>query len=1314
MKLFRKNTGKHIRSSAWGTGLLFLGIFGATAATTYFVLPQHVVVEKDKMTNNGANEPAPLTGRDKLIANMADGAAKGMEITIDGFEFQFADKDGNLDANVIKTPNPKDGEGQYIVDQSGHYASGERAFVDFAMESLSLHGIKLAANLPVEYNGKHRQLAVGLFDEHAYLNLLNLDSESEEDAWDLKYKVSLKKTDIISAAAIDPITGGVPYYEYGDLDWLLDDVLTILTDGGIQGLDFGVLISSIKDKMSAPAENENEEENDSSLLDSLSEMEEIRDHYFVWNLPLGEKTLPLGFRASGDDYHFAGVDFPAITGESQDFFALKENEAGDPTMAIKASASINLLHSNQETFNFAAQMPGDLSEYRDLRNSKALFETVANLAAKPEASFGLNLDIVNDKEQVEGSRTVLAKNAVNDGLRIEVDGDFKSDITANLAENEKFNFDFSGVSADVNISQIAPNDNFTAWNVVNGTTHNVKAKYLKGQMSEKGGEPYQDYDAYLNLNGILEAKTTKLYLDELMGSLFAEEEAAPSDPEQAEENNTLDQIAEFLPSLGNAVKAITDSDFVKGLGKGIYDSALNFIESIEGGDSNLTVRLTFAPIGLEGKAVLEIAANELVNLKLIGIKFLSFTVNGELSLNLADIASIAMPENYASLKPLSHVYGLKEQIESIVDSKSFEATVEGHISASEENVVDADGLETTGLDLEAKAAFDLNEEKEGTLAVKMMQRKPNYYQQHNIALDVYDDFGKAAIHYDSKNEPGTPHSTNPKNENGISARLGFESLLDFIKPSLNGITGVDSRFSRLISSLSKESSTNLLGDITSGNYFSLLSLQASKYVKPIEIGTDSLIIELHGNEFGLPLESTIKITAKFNEAMTSTTEKGLSALIVDVDYEDDNGVAHAMDFSVTGIKKLDESSSTSSLDKAETEADERESFTDISSVGELGAYAIGTVSGVRYIEEQDPENPEEIIKTPVTGLSYYGIRGDVGLELAGYDINVYGFDAYASVEGAETKALVSLHDIPVIRGVNGPDSSTYFRPNELEGVRDTDIYYYANGINAKGEYLITRDSSYGKVRNVYDAMRFSGEAMNENPLGYLVQYGLGVLDEFFEDSGESASSSSSSSKAIHFEDAYLHYAYNESADHPVWSISMNLGELLGISPLGEVNLEIAGQKVSQTAQDETVSHYKTLTNVDAGLEIALVGHDQEGEVTNNMHVAHASVSLALTNVNNGAVENVWLAAPQYAANFVGEVDDSGILDNESKGYLYEAARSDNATVTQTNVEADHYFVDWKVETLKVQENEEIVERQITRQMMYYPLSYGGAVGCLYL
>lgn len=1322
MKLFKKhNDGKKLRSSSWLTGLAFIGIFGATAATTYFVLPQHVIIEKGGDSNLVPSDNV-LTGRDRLIANMADSATKGMEITIDGLEFQFADSEGNIEGNVIKTPNAKDANGEYITDAQGGYANGERAFVQFAMNGLSIHDISMVANLPVEYNGKKRQVALGLFDEHAYVNLVNLDSTSDADKWDLKYKVSLEKTDIISGVetAIDPVTGGVPYYEYGDLDWLLDDMLSIISDGGIKGVDFGTLIDTIKDSIASPSSSEESEAGGIDLdgiTDSLASMEEVRDHYFVWNLPLGETTLPLGFRAKGDNYDFAGVDFPAVLSETQDYFNFKEDEQGNPTMRIKASASITplVVPAEQESVDFASFMPGDLSSYRDLRNSAALFESVATLFARPEASFDLSLDLMNHQDGVEGSRTVLAKDEVNDGMRIAVNGDFKSDMTANFSKKEElhqdFKFDFEGVSADVNLSQIQPNGG-AEWEVVPNTTHRIQARYVKGSETEKGGEPFQDYDAYVNLNGLVEAKTSRLYLDELMGSLFAKEESVTADQtEQAEEANTVDQIAKFLPSLGNAIKSITDSDFVKGLGKGVYDSALDFVKTIEGGDSSLTVELTFAPIGLEGGATLSISNNQLIGIDFNDIKFMSFTLRGHLNLDLADIANIAMPENFAELKPLSHVYGLKDQIGAIVDAKSFEADIEGHVTSTQDGVLDADGQATTGLDINAKAAFDLSSEQgKGTVNAKLLQRSEGYYQQHNIAMDLYDELDSVALHYDSINDANVPHSTNPKNQNGIGAKLGLSTLLDLVKPSLNGITGIDDRFGRLINSLAKEESTSVLSDITSGNYFSLLSLQGTKYVNPIELGNESIEITLKGNELGLPEGSSFLIRAEFDESLTSTEEKGLSSLVIDIDYVDDKDVAHAIDFTVSGIKAKDENTELSSIEN-------KESLNDISSIGELASYAVGTVSGVRFIEEEDPEDPTKTIETPVTGISYYGIDGDVSLNIAGYDIDVYGFDAYASVEGAETKAYARLHNLPVIRGVNGPDSSAYFRANEAEGVRDTDIYYYANGIDPHGEYLITRDSSYGKVRNVYDAMRFTGEQMNANPLGYLVQYGIGVLDDFFEESDEpaaEATSSSGSSKAIHFDDACLHYAYNGNSNAPVWDITMNLGELLGISPLGEVGVEISGEKVTQDDGHGNSASFKTLTSLEAGLKIGLVGHDSEGAVTNTMNVASAKVSLALNNIDGGVMKNVWLDAPEYAANFVGDVDDSGVIDESAKGVLYEAVRSSNASVNQTEAEAANYFIDWKTETLNVKVDEEIQQQQFVRQMMYYSLAYEGPVGCLYL
>ena len=283
------------------------------------------------------------------------------------------------------------------------------------------------------------------------------------------------------------------------------------------------------------------------------------------------------------------------------------------------------------------------------------------------------------------------------------------------------------------------------------------------------------------------------------------------------------------------------------------------------------------------------------------------------------------------------------------------------------------------------------------------------------------------------------------------------------------------------------------------------------------------------------------------------------------------------------------------------------------------------------------------------------------------------FDAYASVEGAETKIYANLGNLPVIRGVNGPDSDIYFRPNEAEGVRSSSIYYYANGIDPKGEALLTRDSSYGRVRNVRDAVRLDGEQFTGDLLGWLGRYSLGIVDGLLDGEAKKAPAAPGrhyragilGNEALRIETVLNGFTKSTNAGVDTYTISVNLGALLGIPVLGEANISLIGQTVHN---DD--GSFKTLTGVNVHAEG--VAHAN----ASSMKLASVDVDLRLNNIRNGVMENVWEYPhnADYAKYFVKNVADDGVLTDASTGLLYNLvdAQFQNPDEGETDIYGHNY------------------------------------------
>ncbi len=1281
------------------TSVSMFGLFAVSACSAFFLTKQNVTVIDQRTGNNGGN--ASLSGAERFVANLADSATSGLSIKVNEFKFDqfYVDSDGN---EITSKGHNTITNG---VTDSGESAPIE---IDLRMEELSLHGINLAVTAPISYSnaghdakyrGVHASLlpytvSEGNTEQTLFLNLFDNgnDTFAEDEhgdpvvektdggTWDFKYKVSVEPKDsneLIEGITktTDEATRGTEYYEYGELDWLLSDILDILSEGAIN-VSFEGWLDNLLGKGSAeetPVESTEESEpavdngiSIDAIMDSMGKMQDVgtsEEPYFVWELPLGSiGNLVLGMGADSD-FNLSHIDLPAK--------AVKDSEGKwskattvDPWkikdgMTLSASADVS---GNLPTV-WQNRIYGNASEYRSLSDSASLFKKVAKLVAKPEFGIDGSITIGHNKAGVEGSRTVLKTDSVSEAAVI--------DLGANidLYDDVNHKYGFKGLDVSLGIDKArAKNEPFAG--------HKIDVAYLEEGNDEEGREN----NGYLNINDVLLAKTNKTYIDELVTDV-KESVFMTKDEESGESTTDLSQIENLLDVIGINIGAILNSDLVNGINKGTYTAAADLIESLTAKDNEIDIKLTLAPIGVEGKVGVTLSALEnksLASISLEDISVASISLDGEINItDFTPVTALEAPQG-KEFESLRHVRGIFDTVEKIASDKTITASISGALKDDEGN--------QTKLGIDGGIDFNFNEGiRSGKVDIGLSHYAESFKQKHNILLGLQDNLNTIAFQYDSKataEEISAGFATQKTNNaiQGVVSTSAAKSALESIDGSflLKFFTGED-RFSRLTSALLSQESGSLLGDLMGGQFFGLL--ENKHIISNVSLGeTTSLTID--GAKLGMDEGTKIDVVISYQDN-NGDQEGNLAGL----DVKLKKGEVEKFALSLSDIGCIEgENASTTPIKAFST----TEGFDNYTPFVDLASELVNTLTmGVYANKENDKIASLE-------GKSNYGLEGSVGLEIAGYETTLYSFDAQAAVEGAETKIAANFDNLPVIRGVNAPDNDTYFRRNELEGKRDSNIYFYANGIDADGEFLLTRDSSYGRIRNVKDAVRVDGKDYTGDFLNWVLEYTIGVNESLLakeepatEPVAEPAEEETTSSwnpfaNGVHVADCWGGFKASVHDHSTNYVIKANLGKLLGIGLLGDATVTLSSNDLKQGRFSA-----RCLTGLDVTASV-----DAVSVSGSSMHIASVNVNLGLTNFGDidedgfMTIDSVLGEGSDYYNLFVKNVDDDGVIRDEAKGDLYgliNGFQSDDATnayysvygynfLNQANVKGGNYYL----------------------------------------
>lgn len=1148
------------------TGLAF---FGVAAGATYMLMPAKQLPNTSSSNNNGGGDNAggdtAETNGGKVLNSLIN------SITGDG-----------LCINVTK--------GNFQISEN-NLLTFDKADIDLSLSSIDtkqiIKGINLKLDAPINYNGKTRSLGLDKINDDVYFDIKN-DDEKLEDSnypkYNFRYTVNLKSYDYPSNdnPEQDQENGGTIFYNYGKLSFVIEEIMNILTadDSGLNGLS----IPSIGSLLQGGDSSDSSIDTD-AMLNALNDMKESTyngNKYFTLSLPLGETTLDIGLGAD-NDYNLNLIDFPARSekGEQSPYVFNAEKQ-----MQIQVSAVVNTGSGNESTIDWSKPR-FEKNTYRKLDDSLSLFKDVAKLVAVPQTGLNLNLELEHSVAEKSATTETLKKNAIKEKAYIDLHADF-----------DYSKYDFKNLKADLEIGKFQKNNN-----EITDVKEDPSQK-LMGALIKNG----EENNIYMGLNDSLKAKTNMTTIDAVVANI--KEAIGKMDGG----SSSIDQLSAVFDTSFIATKAIQDNGVAKGINQGKYDWALDMLEYLQNEDNKIIVGLDLAQLGIEGKIKLTLDGNEnsksLLEISFDSIKLSSFTLNGSLSTTAYVNPTL---DNIDSYQEMSHLKGISEQVNDFVSAKKATLSLNGQILDKNEN--DVTGLEKTGFKFDGKIA--LNNDELST-QINGVEHNKDYLNNHLIKLDVNKDDSNNGINtfkflYSSKNEEvNEAYTSNPtssiekgyENAEGVYGKISTDSIFETVKDLLNtfNITNEneekDERFSRLLTCFSSDSSSSLLSSISNGNYFDLLD---TKLIKEANIASNETKFVISGSSLGLDKEVTL--ITKYETPVEEDKNAGFKSM--DVLLGDEN-----KDVKISiSLDSFDVDSNSIGLLKTVNES----KFVDYNPLFNLVDYAAGTTMLGAYNN---------------FNTSTFGFNASLDIVLGKYSFTALNISLHAKVKGAQTMLWAELNNMPVIKGINAPEGMPYFRDFENTGSRDVKFFYYADGYNPKGTVLMSRDSTYGRLRNVIDSVTISGENFFNDMGGWLLKYLLGVNESFFE-SEETTSTQSeqevvTTKKAIHVEDILKSYKCTSSISYKDeneennrltynHSLIIDLGSALNMSFLGCANINLICQDIS----NNNGNTFKALTglNVEAGLAL-------KGE----LKICSIKLNAKLTNVSqDGVYTNDWEA-----------------------------------------------------------------------------------------
>jgi len=1074
------------------------------------------------------------THQPAFLRSFSSMAQSGISFTIDEASVKLG---SNLN-NILSIANP------------------DKAMGSFYIHGLSLHGIHLDVHLPLDYNGFSRGLDLTLTDETLYFNLFNLDA----DTYDVRYKVGIAPYDTeVAGSSVDGETGGYYRYEYGDLDWMLDDILETLS-----GLN--LKIDKTRSETSV---------NTKDILESLENIEEGTyggKPYFVWNLPVGEKVYPLGFRANAS-YQWTGIDFPSKSlGEAAEF-ALSDDAT------IKLSASI---YSNPDCH---IEAPADADSYQDLVDSLGLIHRVCDYAGNLRFSVKTGeegLIIGHYEEAINGGMYGFNRPEINETAVINLDADI--DFTDKILGDTYVDLAYTYATATQNLHILVTGD---------------------------GENAYEEI--YASLNSLVKAKTSKTVIDAVAGSfqdILNDEDV---------KNSNFQGLLPITGTLFDAIDAVKASRVVTGMQDGHYENIMEAISYVEASANTIVVRVDLTTLGASGNIIITLTGNgaSLARVEFDQAALGPFSFDGTILIGEYDRVPMT-DEQKAEYKELRHLESVADQLARIAESDQLTGTVDGWVLKNGTSSVVTNGVQVgnrsadrrQGFTISGTFGFDLAAKK-GTGTALIVDRKEDYVNDHNVMIDVTGaepkdeegevyqtddeaaasnsaDFQWMLFEYNSKNnsKPSGENRSDPNND-PICGRISIHSLNGVIKTFAELLNSDDPRFERLIRLIYFWDAESMIDHFIDGRYFAMMSHDLFEY---IDLGARK-------DEFRLPadilgVQSPLDIIVTYKEDVNKDNLDGTSRTI--------GGCIESIEIAMSFKGKSDIYFMITLGDPVMPEMHWPNptitNFVNYSSLKTLAEYGLGMFQ----LGEQHTDSQGNI-----RFFSGYHIQGNIHLSIPiASDIDI-DINAFVRVEGADIR-IMGLFSLP-IKSLLKLNSKSLVKG----GSRYTMFYMHLSDQDEEGSVYIHRYDLYGhdysstetsmslsgdytgdtSVEDYEFKTRLTWQTFKSDILGFILKDILG-MGTIITDNLESTSSSGGS--AYHGEDIIKSLTYTGPADNATWNAVIGTSALAHTSStlLGDLNLTLKG--IKNNNNEKTINQVSGSMNILGGV----LGVTLDASITN--------------------------------------------------------------------------------------------------------------------
>ena len=988
----------------------------------------------------------------------------------------------------------------------------------------SLHGLSFALDAPISYHGIEREVSLTLFEDQLYFSL----SADRDDraSYTVKYTSSLAPYD---AGGVDETTRGISYYEYGDLDYVLAEILTLC---GVNELNLDFKTGGLSFDWDA-------------IFASMDAIVSYDSSRFLWELPIAEQTYRVGLVHDVKGI-LSGIELPLKEGSSQGYATIND----DFHLRLDAKIEEGTLSS------WTPRYP--VSEYVQIKDSLALFRQIAKFAQRRKFGIDASFTLSHTEDALEGDETHFAQNAVAEDayLNLFASADFSSSF-------------FGGLHAELALGQ---------------TGGEEKDILLHSEEGSHENNP----NIYLNVNDVLKVKTSVDVCDALVQSLT---EALGDENIQNERiMELLSSLMSTANGISEAIKAVQESAFYENIDRKHFEDILKTITDFTVSDNQIELTIDLSAASLLGSVtvILNGTADNVslgkVILDQVGLRSnndtkTTFILDGELEITpYQDVAFD--PSGYTEMTHLPH---WSEEISLIAEHDQLQAQIEGYalkkgttsaIHSATANAYVYDPLQKkgrteTGMAFHGTMAFDLAQ-KRGTGNMTFLDLKENYVNDHNLKIDFTGEEGESDsdqndlagsgnenamfFEYNSQNVTAAKGSTAYNAENRIEpdygalkGRFSVHSLNGLLDVILELTESTDARFERLTNLVASISAETLLTELLAGEYFELLS---SKILLSAEIASDHSTFVIAPGV--IQQKSGLTLTLGYDgDNMPSTIE-----IWITLDGEEhDTDVYAKITLGSTDLSSFPYQFSSHAMSE----------FKDYSTIKQLLEFALGTITlGV----------------TDHSSVTTYHLGGTINLKIltTTYPITI---DVFIFLNGTDIKILGALHvpEIKPIGLVEVTEDDTYLN-----------FYYESNGSDTAGDLFMRRitinpgtlvsDKTETTYRRVHGAD--FGANILEWLLNYMLHMGSIVTGNLNKDS--------SSAKALHGEDLIRGWSVSGTLANPQWVLTIGMKELIGLDLdlFEDLTVTIKGKTATYSESNVAYSK-KSLYSLVGDLNIKFIG-----------------------------------------------------------------------------------------------------------------------------